>query len=403
MLSIVLLLSLAQPAHPAKVTIVFGGDVIPHDPVKFVARMHARTDAAGQSVNAGGWDHIFGPLSTIFKRNDLAIVNLESPVVTTSTVQTGDMVFHAPPQLLEGLKRAGVSVATFANNHCLDQNREGIISTRRALSEAGLSSAGAAETEAAAWEPLIIDKNGVRIGLLAITRWLNGFQNLKNPARPHVPTVPYPGETLVGGRSPAAVADLVKAAAADVDVLIVSVHWGEEYKSAPSDADRQFAKQLLDAGAAAVIGHHPHVLQPVDWVERADGSRGLVAYSLGNLVSNQDFDNAAGLKRDSLLLELTLERPAPGLATRLTAVEGVAIATENRLGRGRERNVQPVVLDDEVSAIDARLEVLATRSDASAVAETRVLTKRLALLRDRLERIHAVLGPAAVLAGMAPR
>jgi poly-gamma-glutamate synthesis protein (capsule biosynthesis protein) len=137
------------------------------------------------------------------------------------------------------------------------------------------------------------------------------------------------------------------------------------------------------------------VLQPVEWVARADGSRGLVAFSLGNLVSNQDFDNAAGLKRDSVLLELTFVKAAPGEATALTAVTGVAIATENRLGRGRERNVQPVVLDDEVSAIEARLEALGGRADADAKLEALALSKRLRLVRGRLERISSVLGPAA--------
>jgi poly-gamma-glutamate synthesis protein (capsule biosynthesis protein) len=401
-LSLALLVTLAQAGPPARISLVFGGDVIPHEPVKFVARMHDKKDGEGRSLNAGGWDQIFGPLSPIFRRNDVAVVNLESPAGAFATPELGEKTFHAPGQLLEGLARAGVTVATFANNHCLDQRREGISATRKALREAGLLTAGAAGTEAEAWQPLRIEKHGLRVGLLAVTRWLNGYQNARNPLVPHVPTVPYRAEPIVGGRSAEALAELVRHAAADFDVLLVSVHWGEEYAAAPGEEDRALARALLEAGAAAVIGHHPHVLQKVEWLTRANGERGLVAFSLGNLVSNQDYDNAAGLKRDSLLLELTFERAAPGEPTRLTEVSGVPVATENRPGRGRERSVQPVLLDEEIAAMVERLDALAARRLPADRGEVAALQKRLALARARLERIHAVLGPAAALAGRAP-
>jgi poly-gamma-glutamate synthesis protein (capsule biosynthesis protein) len=165
-------------------------------------------------------------------------------------------------------------------------------------------------------------------------------------------------------------------------------------------SDRKLAQRLIEAGATAVIGHHPHVLQPVEWMNRADGSRGLVAFSLGNLVSNQDFDDATGRKRDGVLLELVLERTAEGRAE-VSSVEGVPIATENRLGSGKTRNVQPVLLDEEVSAVQERLDVLAQRDDRASKDERQSLAKRLALLKKRLARIGTVIAPAAVVAGRA--
>jgi poly-gamma-glutamate capsule biosynthesis protein CapA/YwtB (metallophosphatase superfamily) len=174
MLPLLLSLFCAQAPSSARVSLVFGGDVIPHDPVKFVARMHDRLDAAGLSTNHGGWDHVFGPLAPIFKRHDVAVINLETPIVTLAKPEAGEMLFSAPPQMLMGLKQAGVTVATFANNHCLDQHREGIITTREYVQQAGLLTAGAAATEAEAWTPLLLERRGVKIALLAVTRWLNG-------------------------------------------------------------------------------------------------------------------------------------------------------------------------------------------------------------------------------------
>ena len=398
MLTALILLAAAQAPEPARLSIVFGGDVIPHGPVKYVARMHDRRDEDHLSLNSGGWDHVFGPLSAVFRRHDLAVVNLEAPVITSRPVCTELTAFNAQPALLTGLKRAGVTVATFANNHALDQDTAGISSTRRALQDAELLSAGADVSEASAWTPLIVERKGMKIAFIAVTRWLNTHHNSTDRRVPHVPAVPYPSDPITGGRSVKALSDLVTRTAANVDALFVSIHWGVEYKDEPMSSDKRLARRLIEAGATAVIGHHPHVLQPVEWIPRRDGSRGFVAYSLGNLVSNQDFDDASGRKRDGVLLELTLERGPDG-RTEVSSVAGVPIATENRLGSGKSRNVQPVLLDEEVTAVGERLETLARRDDAESKAERLALSRRLTLLKKRLTRIGAVLAPAAVVAG----
>lgn len=391
---------------PARVTVVFGGDVIPHDPVKSVAQRHALKGEGG-SLNNDGWDHVFGPLGPVFARNDLAVVNLETPVVTVKRPEKGEMIFHGPPAMLSALAKAGVDVATFANNHCLDQHRDGIVSTRAYLREAGLASAGADVDEASAWTPLVLEKNGVTLGVLAVGRFLNGFNNTKDPAQPHVPIVPYPNDKkFTGGHTVDALVETVRARSAEVDGLIVFIHWGDEYKTAPRDDDRALAQALLDAGALAVVGHHPHVLQPVEWLTRADGTKGLVAFSLGNLVSNQDFGDEKGLKRDGLLLELEVTRPQ-GQRAQVTKLNGVAVFTQNRLGPSKRRNVQPVLLDDEVVAMRDRLAELDGRIDAAAKKERKALEKRLAIATTRQARIRgmwagALLDGAAAAAMAAP-
>lgn len=386
-----LLITLTAAPAPQRVTLVFGGDVIPHEPIKKVAEKHARFAKDGTSLNDSGWGHVFGPLSPIFRGYDFAIVNLETPVTRREQKEVKEMLFNAPPELLAGLKSSGVDVATFANNHCLDMHPEGITNTRDALDEAGLLTTGAGRTEAEAWKPLILEKNGVRIALIAVSRWLNKFHNKGGPGDPHVPVVPYLEEPIGGGRTFDEFFAHIRETAKTVDAVIVAIHWGAEYVHEPMSYDRELARGILDAGAIAVIGHHPHVLQPVTPQRLRDGRTGVVAFSLGNLVSNQDYDVADGTKRDGLLLGLELTRTRPGGPLIITKVTPVGIGTENRTGKER-RNVQPVVLDDEVLAVKERLQALEERAGRVTTKERLHLTARLEILETRQRRVREMIG-----------
>ena len=164
---------------------------------------------------------------------------------------------------------------------------------------------------------------------------------------------------------------------------------------------------MIDAGAFAVIGHHPHVLQPVEFLERSQGGKGLVVFSLGNLVSNQDFDKPNGTKRDGLLMELEIVRESPEGAVRLESVRAVPVATENTLGKGKLRNVQALLLDDELAAIEERLVELAGRKDAPTRKERNALEERRKIGLARRARIASfvsaqMLEPPEAQAGASP-
>lgn len=388
------LLMAAVLAQTQEVTLVFGGDVIPHDPVKYAARVHgrfAREGDAGVPQNNHGWDHVFGPLSRIFREADEAVVNLETPVGYFAKPETGEMVFHAEPDLLNGLKASGVTVATFANNHCLDQHREGIVSTREELRRAGLASAGSDVTEAASWQPLILERHGLRIGILPFTRFLNGFHNAKTPDAPHVPLVHYDDDHDSGGHSEAELLAYVSEAARRVDALIVVPHWGDEYKPLPKLADRALAQSLLKAGALAIIGMHPHVLQPTEKHIAPDGRAALVAFSLGNLVSNQDLADAESPKREGLLLQVRLARREGRV--RIVSVVPIPLHTENRLAAGKRRNIQPLVLADEIAALRERLVEIDARGLPQTSSERRQVNTRLEQMLAREQRIMRTLEP----------
>ncbi len=313
-----LVASLALAQAPPRVTLLFGGDVIPHTPLREAAARH-------------GWAPVFAPLADTFAAADFTVLNLEAPVVSLKKPEQETLVFWAPPELPRALARAGVDVLGFANNHSLDQHREGIASTRAFLADAGVRAVGADVDEAGAWSALELEKDGLRVGVLAFTRFLNGFNNRPDAGLPHVPAVPYPESPIGGGRTEAATVDLVRALAPRFDALILFVHWGQEYAHAPLPRDRAFAQALLDAGAFAIIGAHPHVLQPVEALPRADGGVGLVAFSLGNLLSNQDAADERGVRRDGLLLRLELVRREAGVT--LEGVTPLPVTVEHLKAR----------------------------------------------------------------------
>ena len=390
--SCLLLLPALLGAGPTHITLVVGGDVIPHDPVKATARDHARANEDHQSQNHVGWDHVFGPVAGVLRSADLAFVNLETPIIQGRGLHGSEMVFSAPPSMAEALATAGVDVVSTANNHARDQSLAGIVETLGHLKAAGLASTGTGATMAEAWRPAVLERGGVRVGFLAITRWLNNIEN-KGPKRPYVAMVKYPTDPLQGAVGIPYALEQVKEAAAACDFLVVSVHWGEEYATGPRNDDRRFAARLLEAGAGAVVGGHPHVLQPIARQTTASGRVGVILYSMGNLVSNQGFGFEADW-RDSMLARLTLVRGEDGGVT-LGAVEALPLWTENRRSRkdGKVKsNIQPVLIDDEVSAISERLVELAGRSDAESDREARALRKRLALTQRRRALIAKTIG-----------
>ncbi|MFP2929400.1 CapA family protein [Pyxidicoccus sp. 3LG] len=422
-LSALLLVPVLCAATPTRVELVFGGDVIPHGEVKKVAQLRARTGAVppeggpAPSLNHEGWDHVFGPITDVLRTADVGVINLETPVTDNKKAVTREMLFNAPSAMVHALASAGVKVVSTGNNHARDQHLTGLLETLRHLDAAGIRHTGTGATKDVAWEPAIVDVRGVKVGFLSFTRLLNGFSNPKDVAQPHVAYVPYPEHRANRGLKTDEAVEVVRAAAARCDALVVLVHWGTEYKDAPITEDQKLGRALLDAGAKAVIGHHPHVLQPLEAYTTADGRRGLIAYSLGNLVANQGRfyrhvpgeKGTEGDKRDSMLLRVSLVRPEPGAPVTLEEVAVLPVWIENNaVGRSRKeaRNIQPVLIDREVEAVTERLSALAARTaplDKEARKEKAQLERRLAGSRHRRERILRMLPEGFAVASPALR
>jgi len=211
----------------------------------------------------------FRKIAPLLKSADVIFVNLESPFSDEGPYHDGGLIFHAAPEMIEGLQLAGVNVASTANNHARDCGPHGVEFTLKWLRSHGIRPVGSAETEKAAHEGVIFARNGVRFGFLGYTfDQKNGNWNDIDPR--------------IALADPAVVARDVTELKKRCDVVIVSMHNGIEYQPNPSAAQITFARAAIDAGAKLVIGHHPHVVQPSEVYHG-----GMIYYSLGNFLFDQ--------------------------------------------------------------------------------------------------------------------
>jgi poly-gamma-glutamate synthesis protein (capsule biosynthesis protein) len=312
---------------------------------------------------------------------------------------TKAFIFDAPVELLPALREVGFGLLSFANNHAYDQGVAGVTETLANLKAAGLLEVGAGATATEALTPVIVERHGVRVGFLGGTTRFNQNLNSADPKRPYV--VQADGDALAAA---------ITALAKTVDAVVVSVHWGNEYELEPAQEQIDLARRLVEAGALVILGSHPHVLQRIELLPGPDGRVALVAYSLGNFVSNQSRDYAdgpapppAGDPRDGALLELTL-RKRRYLGGRVMTEVGRAAALplwtdNNALERKRlpklPIDIQVVDLDRELRADEAELRLMANpRHALSEEQQTRAmkLQQRIELLSLRRLRINDRLG-----------
>jgi poly-gamma-glutamate synthesis protein (capsule biosynthesis protein) len=394
------------PHELAQVSFAVAGDVIPHEPV--------RAAAAAAGEGAAGWGALFSDVADVFQHADFGFVNLETPVAPAHSRGSKPFLFDAPIALIDALKANGIKMVSFANNHVMDQGWAGFAETREHLREQGLLFVGSGDTAQQAWQPVIVEANGIKVGWLGMTRWLNGGRNPDKDELPHVNFFPYPGESGgAPGMDEAGVLEAIKQARLKCDLLVVSIHWGTEYAPAPRPEDVETAHKMLEAGAAVIVGHHPHVLQPVETYHTADGRDAVIFYSLGNFLSNQSRTYVDGLMPDTngdprdemigLFSAVRKDYGPAGVRVELGHVGVLPVWGENNrneLARGRAKTpvIHPILIDREIPRLQARLDELtklstpATPLTAAQKQEFIDVTNRLKLLTDRRALLLARIG-----------
>ena len=242
--------------------------------------MLARGVAA--QVQQHGVDWPFAAVRDRLASADLHFGNLEFALTDRGTQANKDYTFRAPPSEAQVLARAGIDVVDLANNHVLDYGAQGLFDTLAALDAAGVRHVGAGADDLAAHRPLLMTVNGVRIAWLA-------YANVPDDSGPsHFVARSLeagPGRPGVAWGTLDAVRRDVAAVKQQADVVIVALHAGLEYTDVPNTVQRDLAHAAIDAGAALVLGAHPHVLQGIEFYKG-----GVIAYSLGNFVF--DYDNS---------------------------------------------------------------------------------------------------------------
>ena len=286
-------------AHP---DMAFGGDVLLHSLIQ--------SDAAGRPE---GFAPALAPIAPALSRAAVSVVNLEGPAARDigptlreeadpgtlfdGRIYSGYPRFNYHPSIAGVLARVGVDVVQTANNHAMDRGAVGADLTLSALTQAGLSVTGTSPRGEAQVFHTTRQVSGRTIVFLACTFSTNG---LPDPARQALrcygnqPSIP----NLIHSLSQQS----------NVDGVVLLPHWGTEYSSQPNARQRRLAQSAAEAGAIAIVGAHPHVLQPLDVLTTRDGRTVPVAYSLGNLISSQWRLE----RRTGAILYLDLTRNAQG-------------------------------------------------------------------------------------------
>lgn len=205
---------------------------------------------------------------------DYATVTFET-VCDSSRSYKGYPVFNTPPEAISVIHEAGFDAYATATNHCLDQGFDAMLTTLEEMDKAGVSRFGCKREQNEAM--LIEDVQGIKIAFLNYADAYNGFEKaLQTNQRDLIS--PLEIDQVCD--------DIVKAREEGADIVAVYPHWGVEYQTLPNQTQMSWAHQMAEAGADVIIGSHPHVVQPAEWVEN-NGRKTFIVYSLGNTMSNQ--------------------------------------------------------------------------------------------------------------------
>lgn len=270
------------------ITVIAGGDV-------------SLGRQTGQKILAGEIDYPFLNIADALKSADVTFVNLESQLADLggeTQSPTSEYRFAGPPEGAQSLAMAGIDIVSLANNHMWDYGKARLQETVAALEVVNVKYVGASLDAEKIWEPVIMEVKGKKIAFLAMTNLLNGYENVG-------------AGKYVAFQNGAKLIEEIQKVKDGVDWVLVSLHSGAEYAESPSSALVKMAHELIDAGADAVIGHHPHVpqrieeyvagssssssnsdtalLRPTGYEGQVSKRTGIIFYSLGNFAFWQPF------------------------------------------------------------------------------------------------------------------
>ena len=263
------------PAPPAekRVSVLAVGDNIIHEAVF--------TDAKNRAADGKEYDFLpmYEGVAQRIGGADIAFINQEAPLAGKEYGISGYPTFNSPREAADALVELGFDVINLANNHILDKRVAGARASAEYVQSLGVTELGVYLDEADYKNLRITEVNGVRIA------WLSFFDLSILYYTPNMDNIIIP---LMD--DDAKIKAEIAQAKEQADFVIVSAHWGREQPQVTSEQKRM-AAVMAEAGADVILGHHSHILQPVVWHDNADGSRTLVAYSLGNFISTQYYAN----------------------------------------------------------------------------------------------------------------
>ncbi len=252
----------ALPEKPSRAVLLFVGDIMLSRSVGIKVR----------NKGEGDYRYPFLEVADILNSADMVFGNLESPISARGRDQGSIYSFRADPRAIEGLSYAGFDVLSLANNHIWDWGADALEDTVLNLASENILSVGAGANYTEANSPALFEVNGTSIAVLAYTNLLPKSMQASEES-------PGLSDFDLGK-----IEETINTLSSQGYLVVVSLHWGDEYQTVANSGQQETARELIDAGADLIVGHHPHVVQQFEQY-----GEGWVAYSLGNFVFDQFF------------------------------------------------------------------------------------------------------------------
>ena len=362
----------APERPPARVRIRAVGDLMAHA---------VQLRAASRGEGRFDWSSTFEGVRPLLEDADLTYGNLETTLSGHDLYYSGYPTFNTPDSYADALDAAGFDLLQTANNHSRDRRKLGVDRTIAALEQRSLRHVGTFASAADAENPAVHRTiRGVRMAFLAYTYGTND-----------IPPEPNEDWTVAHIDLPQMLADIAAARTAGAEAVVLGLHWGDDYVHEPQQDQRDLAQALINGGADLLLGGHPHVLQPAEWLQDANSDRrGLVFWSLGNFLSNQrELPRSTGVVIEATFVRTQQDGPvtleAPRFAPVWTDADDPSGAPHFRL---RPLLAETPSSEDPVAAAQLQL----TTADCETMRQA---TGHALPFFAGLEPIEATVGPAS--------
>lgn len=293
---------------PVSLTFAASGDILAHPQVL----AHARKFGGG----VYDFTPMFAPVAPWVSKADIAVCQMETPVSADERIWgTAGLVFLAPRSMTKAVKAAGFDGCSFASNHTWDYGLAGMETTRSVLQSAGLKVSGPPSSDGPQ-EPAVYEVKGVKVANLAYSYTVFNTVETNLNVPDDAPWLRDSVWRIAGVKG--ILADAEKAKKAGADLVVLSMHWGSEYQTQPTDDQLRIAREVLESPYVdAIVGAHVHKVQPCDTINGK-----TVFYGMGNFLSNQDPSQSAMFApetSDGEIVNITFSRDDAGRWTQKSA------------------------------------------------------------------------------------
>ena len=365
--------------EPVVAHLMVAGDIMSHMPLT--------KDCYVAETDSYDYTHVLQEAAEQLALADFAVGNLET-TLAGGPEYSGYPRFNSPDELAGNIKDAGFDLLCTTNNHCLDKGIAGLDRTLDVLDQMDIPHVGTHRSQEERDENHgihVADVGGISVAFLAYTYGLNGHRLPED--KPYAANV-FNTDYYTSVSNPdydMLKEDMAAARALDTDLIAVITHWGIEYRTKQNSHQEKLARFLVEQGADLVLGGHPHVLEPYDTItvtgEDGQERQGFVIYSLGNFISNQNFDDASKdlATKTTVILDLELTKDPEG-NTALTDVRYTPYYMVHRNNKpvGERRHL--VNVNQAIADYDA---------GNGGIVDGRIYKQ----LQEALDLCHEVLGP----------